>query len=36
MQDYLGPANEHSMYLFEMEDSGIIEIVKNCLQTLMI
>ena len=29
MQDYLGPAIEHSMYLFEVEDSEIIEIVKN-------
>ena len=29
MQDYLGPANEHSMYLFEVEDSEIIEIVKK-------
>ena len=29
MQDYLGPANEHFMYLFEVEDSEIIEIVKH-------
>ena len=29
MQDYLGPANEHFMYLFEVEDSKIIEIVKH-------
>ena len=29
MQDYLGPANEHSMYLFEVEDSEIKGIVKK-------
>ena len=29
MQDYLGPANEHSIYLFEVEESEIIEIVKK-------
>ena len=29
MQDYLGPANEHSMYLFEVEDSEMIKIVKK-------
>ena len=29
MQDYLGPANGHSIYLFEVEKSEIIDIVKK-------